>query len=291
MYKLKGTTPVVKDITRFKSLIYGDHGVGKSHLVCSIPKIYYMDTENLDNYPHFMKMLLKNNSTYSKVNTLDEMMDEVKALMTTQHDYKTVVIDSLSPIYAMGVNLETERIEKQTRADVAYSADTKKPKKTIMNLASLLNKLDMNVIIISHEKVDFAKNAIFEKTYTIPKEIGYMLGSVIYLEARGDKRIGRIFKNKGDNLKLFEQVDLTNGYESLVLKTGRETFEEKSVPKTLATEEQLLEYGSLIKILNVPMDTIQEWLTKADAFNASEFTEEQMNKILTHLKNKQEKKS
>src|SRR6185312_13084296 len=98
---------------RFRGLIYGDKGVGKTHFVLSMPSVYYIDTEGASKYKRFVEMLNQNNSDVVEIFDLQEIINEVKELLTIKHNYKTLVIDSISVPCAHLANLEVDRLTKK----------------------------------------------------------------------------------------------------------------------------------------------------------------------------------
>lgn len=74
-------------------LVYGGEGVGKTTFACGAPDVYLMDLERgaVLNDP----LMIQEPTTYT------EVMDQIKALCTQDHPYRTLVIDSLDALETM----------------------------------------------------------------------------------------------------------------------------------------------------------------------------------------------
>lgn len=152
--------PPVLEPNRFRALIYGNTGVGKTHFVASMPNVYYIDTEGMSKYKKFVDMLKENKSFLIQLFDLQEIINEVKELISVKHDYKTLVIDSISIPCAHLANLEVDRLVKKTPSSegTEFGANLAKVKRLIFQLGILLSRLDMNVIVTAHEKTKYEKS-------------------------------------------------------------------------------------------------------------------------------------
>lgn len=286
---LKGKVPEVLNEPRFKALFYGNHGVGKSHVMCSIKDAYVIDTENLGEYPDFMEMLKNNNSAYAAVSDLSEIVDEIKELMSTPNHYKTVIIDSLTPPYLMAVGMEAERLsnkEKNTEG-TEFGKNTAKPKRALASLALLLSRIDMNVIVTAHEKALYEGGEEIGKIYDIPDKMGYMLGAVFHLTLAGKNRKARVIKSRyGKQFPINDFLDFNDGYGEICKRMGVKTFERDAVTEPLASESQMSEFAQLCNILSVPEESINKWLSKGKASNLSELSAKNLSALINSLKDR-----
>lgn len=286
---LKGKIPTEIIPGRFKALVYGTHGVGKSHLCCEFKNAYIIDTENLSEYPDFMGQLRDNKSAVASVNDLSEIVDEVKALISTKHNYKTLIIDSLSPPYLSMCAMEADRLaskEKGTEG-TEYAKNTQKPKRLLMSLAFLLSRLDMNVIVTSHEKSKFANGIEVEKTYDIPDKMGHLLGIVLHISLNGNSRKARVIKTRWrKQFPINDFMDFSNGYEEVCRRMGISVFEKDAKIEPLATNEQISEFENLCKLLSVPEETVNKWILKGQASELSELSQTTIQAMINHLKSK-----
>lgn len=269
---LRAKKPVLSDKMRIKMLMYAESDAGKSHFCCSIPNVYYIDTENLfERSPRFRKMLDENGGVFVYCPEPGEITKEIEELMTTKHDFKTVVIDSLSFPYTNLSYQEAKRLaanskNKDEKEGTEYNKHLAKPKRWLFELAMMLNRLDMNVIVTSHEKVHYEGGKEDGKTFDINDKVDYAMDITLHLRVFGDKkRKAFVEKCRQDGLPKKEFIDFDNGYQTLVSAFGEKIFVEECKPIVIASKEELTEMYRLIKLFNVDEEVIQKWLSKGNA--------------------------
>lgn len=278
MAELRAKKPVPAP-NRLKALIYGDKGSGKTHFACSFPSVYYIDAEGVLNYKKFVNMLLSNDSLAVELSELSEIIKEVKTLLSVQHDYKTLVIDSITEPYAALCNMETERLIAASSKPIEgteFGANLSKAKRMIFHLGMLLSRLDMNVIVLAQEKIKYENKTEIGKMADINEKMGYTLGTVIHMRLQGGSRKAFVEKTRYSELETSELIDVTNGYEVFKQRFGEEVFLRNSDVEVLATKEQVNELKNLIENLSVPDEVSQKWLI---ASKATKFDEMKLNHI------------
>lgn len=282
---LRGKKPEIKP-QRFKALIFGREGSGKSHFVCDIPDAYIIDTEGLSQYKKFVKKIHATNSVVAEIKELEDIIKEVKTLSSTKHSYKTVIIDSASPPYNWLCNLEAERLKRDGTEGVEFGKNTAKPKRLMMHLGLMLERLDMNVIVTSHETGWYIENVEVGKKSDVPDKIAHLLGASLHIEKLGttDVRKLRVRKSRYDELPDNKYIDF-NGYETIKELFGENIFLTESVPQELANQEQLTELKYLLGVLNVSEETIQKHLLKSKSTAFSELPKEYATVWINGLKN------
>lgn len=272
---------------RVKALIYADKGVGKTHFCCSLPGTYYIDSEGLKDYPKFVKMIRDNDGVLIYLTELSEMIEEVRALLSVEHNYKTLIIDSLSFPYAWLNQLEAERLaQKPGKEGTEYSANTAKAKRLIFQLGILLTRLDMNVFVISHEKAKYIDGEESGKTFDIYDKMAYSLGSTWNLRLLGKTRKLFIEKTRYDELKTADLLDFNDGYEVLKNLFGEETFIRKAEVTELATPEQIATFDALVEALSISEEVIQKWLIKSQATLPGDMSKDNMQKYINAMNDK-----
>lgn len=75
-------------------LIYGPPGMGKTSLAASFPAPVFIQVE--DGTPSDLEI-----TSFGKIDDYEQVLDALGALMTEEHDYQTVVIDSLDKLQPM----------------------------------------------------------------------------------------------------------------------------------------------------------------------------------------------
>jgi len=259
---LRAKKPEVKE-ARLKALMYANTGAGKTHFCCSIPDTYYIDTEGLEDYPHLVNMLKSNGGELVYLNELSEIIKEVQALLGTKHKFKTLIIDSISFPYA-------------------------KAKRLTFQLGILLSRLDMNVIVIAHEKSKFVDNKDAGKTFDITDKLAYSLGAVLNLRLQGEFRKLFIEKSRYSQLKTGKSLDFDEGYSIIKELFGEGIFVREVKPEPFATKEQIAELNRLIALMKVSDETVAKLLTNAKATTMEEmseaFAQRAIDKLLLNLK-------
>lgn len=287
MKQLMAKKPVFEQ-TRFKCLLYGDKGSGKTHFCCSLPSPYYISSENIKGYKHFMDMLVKNNGDYVFLTELQEIIDQVICLLSQKHDYKTLVIDSISVPVGWLSNMEVERLTKKSpnTEGTEFGANVSKGKRMLFKLGILLDRLDMNVIVTSHQRIKYRDGKEIGDSYDIDDKLAYLLGSTFKITSLpGDKRLLYVEKSRYEQLKQFSNIDF-KGYETLTSLFGEDIFVKESIQEVLATKEQCLELKRLINLLQIAEETVQKWCISAKSNNIQEMSSTSIQKCIDHLNKK-----
>src|SRR5262245_7777471 len=82
---------------RLKMFVYGPSGVGKTTAAIMFPKAVIIDTEKGTDF--YADTIIKQKSVVFQTSIFDEAVKEIKELLTTKHDYRTVVIDPITQLY------------------------------------------------------------------------------------------------------------------------------------------------------------------------------------------------
>jgi hypothetical protein len=262
---------------RLKALFYGSAGVGKTMAAIQFPKPYIIDTEGSTNKPQYVKAIDKASGVVLMTVDFEEMVNELKQLLTIKHDYKTLVIDSLTNLY----NDLLEKAEKKVGTE--FGRHYGEANKRMKQLLNLLFRIDMNVIITSHSKNEYGQNlAVLGQTFDCYKKLDYLFDLVFEIQKRGDKRIGIVKKSR---IETFPDTDtFPFSYDEIANRFGREVLERDAKPQELATVEQVKELTRLIELLKTPEEVYSKWKSKASAEEWSEMPREAMEKCIQYLK-------
>lgn len=138
-------------------LLHGGEGVGKTTFACGAPSVYMLDLEK--GVAMCDPLMTQEPTSY------DEVMDHIKALATQDHEYKTLVIDSLDVLESMitdhvcklnGWNAITEPAYGKgygARTDMCWSPFWR-------CLDYLRDTKNMMIILIAHSQVVEVKDPI-----------------------------------------------------------------------------------------------------------------------------------
>src|SRR5215217_8199353 len=166
---------------RLKLFMFGPAGVGKTTAAIQFPNSYVIDCERgTENYE---KLVNESGSAVFQTTDIQEVISEVKSLLTEKHDYRTLVIDPITTVY----NDLLEKCEHQVGSEFGrhYGAANKIMKR----LANLVMALDMNVVITAHAKKEYGQNLqVLGQTFDGWKQLDYWFDLVVELsKGRKDK--------------------------------------------------------------------------------------------------------
>lgn len=272
---------------RFKCVLYGDKGSGKSWFAYSFPDALVIDTENIISYSKFKSRLQENNGGYIAANTLEEMKEIIVELFKNDGLYKTLVIDSISVPYHDMCNREIDRLKKGGSEGTEFARHTTKAKRILFDIGQLLKRIDMNVILIAHQKDKYEGDAHIGYTSDIPDKVAYDLGCEIEAQRRGSSFKGVVKKSRYSGiLKPASTFDLefagnenAFGYNKKAKKINNEK---------LATQEQIEKLKNHLEFYNVKREAIDAQLRKCKASCFEEVSAELMGRWIDFYDKKNE---
>lgn len=267
---LRGVKPQAIE-KRLKALFYGAAGVGKTTAAIQFPRPYLVDTERGAENDQYAKLLEKSGGAIFQTTDFEELLNEVKALLTEKHNYKTLIIDPLTTLYSDLCEKWATKLAKQSKDPTSDGMEFQRHRDRadaqIKHLFKLLLRLDMNVIITSHAKVKWEKiNGDFKEagnTFDCYKKLDYLFDLVFEVQKRGSERVGIVKKTRIEAFKDAEQFPFS--YETIAEKYGRSVLERDAVAEQLASKEQCTELKRLMELLKIEDEVIQKWLDKNNA--------------------------
>lgn len=274
---------------RLKALFYGAAGVGKTTASISFPHVYLVDTEQGAIHSQYIKLLEKSGGAVFQTGDFDELISEIKTLISTTHPYKTLVIDPLTTLYNDLLDKCAREIKASSKDKDAtgtefgrhYSEANKKMK----HLCSLLLRVDMNVIITSHSKNEYGKDmSVLGQTFDCYKKLDYLFDLVFEIQKRGRERVGIVKKSRIETFPDGETFPFN--YETIAERYGRDILEKDAIAQALATPMQIAEINRLIELLKISADVTDKWLDKTNAETFEEMPEAAIQKCIDHLKQK-----
>jgi len=280
--KLLAVDPKSAEPSRPKITIFGKPGVGKTWGALDFPSVYYVDTEGGADLSHYTDKLKRSGGVYfgREQGSQDFMtvIEQVKALATEQHPYKTLVIDSLSKIFNAEVNKEAERLGEKD----GFGASKKPAIRMSGTLIRWLDKIDMNAIIICHERPEWSRG---EQVGFIPdahEKLEYELHLCLRITKEGDARKAMVKKSR-----LVEFVDGSRfdwSYAEFTKKYSKNVMEAAAKQIVLASPIQLDELGELLDIVKLPEGEIEKWLKKANVEKLSEMDGDKIEACIAMLR-------
>lgn len=287
--KLKAHDPKTTEPSKPKIVIYGPSGVGKTWFALSFPAVYYIDTEGGATRSHYMERLSKSGGVYMGTedgsNDFDTIIEQVKALATEKHKFKSLVIDSITKTFLSCITAEGERLGSAN----AFGADKKPAVQYMRRLVNAIERVDMNVVLVAHEKSEWGKDdkgqrVELGKIPDVHDKLIYELDLTLGVSKRGPERKAAVKKSRLLGFPEAEMFALE--YATFAERYGKDVIEKASVQIVLATAEQVTEIARLVDLLKIDGDTTAKWLEKAKADKFEEFNIDQADKIIKSLTEK-----
>jgi hypothetical protein len=276
---------------KLKLFLYGDKGVGKTLATAQFPKAYFLDMEK--GASNYSDSLDKMGSWILQTTSFDKVAEQVRELMTTRHEFRTLVIDPITIAYQDLQDKWNRLFERHAKSEKEKELKDFGPrywgkvKSETRRLRRLLTDLDMNVILTAHQKDLYGENMTkLGVTYDSDVKDGYFFDFIFRLEKRGDKRFAITEKKREDIGKQIFPAEFEWTYENFTGFYGKELMEKASVPVPLATTLQVTEIERLLGIVKIDDKEIEKWMEKAEVETWTEMTEEQISKCIAHLKGK-----
>jgi len=264
---------------RLKVLFYGGAGAGKTTAAINFPQPYLIDTEKGAVNDQYVEILKNNNGVIFQTTDFEDLIMEVKSLLSEKHPYKTLIIDPLTTIY--NDLLDKCALKNGTDFGRHYSEANKRMK----NLLNLLLKLDLNVIITSHSKNEYGQNmAVLGQTFDCYKKLDFLFDLVFEVQKRGKERIGIIKKSRIESFPDGETFPFC--YEEIAKRYGKEILEKDSVSIQLASSEQIKELKRLIEVLHIDEESKLKILKKEEVEDFDYLSSLYIQKCINHFKSK-----
>jgi hypothetical protein len=282
--QLKGKDPDDAVQSKAKILIFGSAGVGKTWVSMDFANVYYIDIEGGANRDHYRKKLKDSGAAYfgpeDGSQSFDSVIDETVTLATTKHRFKTVVYDSFSKLFGTAANEEEERLLADNKK-VEFGIEKKAAIRKTRRLIRWLDRIDMNVILICHERALWKDGEQVGVTYDGWDKLEYELDLTLNIQRRGEKRVAVVRKSR-----LVEFPDKSTfdwSYQEFASRYGKDVLEGNSRTIDLATSEQVAALNQLVKVVRVDQDVIDKWLAKANADSFEEMDTSTIAKCIEYL--------
>lgn len=267
-----------------KVLVYGPPGVGKTWASLDFPSVYYIDTEGGADLDHYRAKLRHSGGAYLGPDQgsldFDVVIEQIQALATERHPYRTVVIDSITKLWLTALSDEQEALGSK---DV-YAAYKKAPTRKFNSLIKWTSRLDMNAIFIAHQKDqwgqdDKGQRAMTGYTYDGQEKLEYDLHLVLRIAKVGASRYAYIGKSRLPSFPEHDNFDWS--YREFASRYGKDVIEKEAAPLVLATPEQIEELNRLLSVVKMADD----WQAKVfKAASVDDWAEMDSDKIESCLK-------
>jgi hypothetical protein len=124
--------------------IYGGHGIGKSTLASLFPRPIFISTED--------GLASLDITSFPRAETVDDVAQNIRTLIKEDHDFKTLVLDSVDWLVEPLIVSDVE--SKHDAKDLAYGKGAMMIAESLRELMGgfdvLRKKRDMNIVILAH---------------------------------------------------------------------------------------------------------------------------------------------
>jgi hypothetical protein len=210
------------------------------------------------------------------------VIEEVKALATTKHDFKTIILDSFSHLY----NSEAAKAEERIGSD--FGKDKKEANRPSRQLIRWLEDIDMTVVLICHSRQKWERKGrdIIDAGTTFDgfDKLEFTLDLWIEAQKIGQQRSFVVKKSRIDTFQEGKEFPLD--YKVFSEVYGAATIEKASEPIELATPEQVMEIENLLGVVKIDDATRDKWFEKANAATWAEMKKKQIQACIDFLKKK-----
>lgn len=284
MAKLRGVAPHAVE-KRLKALFYGPAGVGKTTASIQFPKPYLIDTERGAENDDYVKALEASGGAYWSTTDPEEMIEEIRTLISTKHDYKTLIIDPATVIY-------NDLLDKFAESEGTDFGRHKGPAdRRFKHMLALLLRLDMNVIMTSHSKTKWEKakdskgnDTITDagQTFDCYPKLDYLFDLVFEIQKRGKDRVGIVRKTRISSFPESEVFPFC--YDEIADRYGRSILERKAIAVALASPAQAATIQDLIDVRKDGVEVLKKALDKTGAATIEEMPTDKADMFIDYLK-------
>lgn len=275
---------------RLKLFMFGEAGVGKTTAALQFPQAYIIDTERgTENYVPTIK---KSGSAVFQSNSFDDIRDEIRALLTEKHPYKTLIIDPITQVYNAAQEKWQRIFDKYTDGKNKEIQDYGprfwgKVKADFKSLQRMLLSLDMNVIITSHQKILYGENMTkLGETYDSIKGEDYVYDLVFQLVKVADKRYAYTKKERAEIGKNKFPERFEWSYDNFCKLYGKDVIEREATPVLMATPEQVDKVKKLLEVVKIDDETLGKWFDKAEVTAWDQMNDAQISGCIKLLEKK-----
>ena len=287
MAKLKAKDPKQAKLRKPRIAAFGAAGVGKTWVVIDYPDVYYIDSEGGATLPHYTDKLKAVNAGYlgpeDGANDMDFVVDQVRALATTKHRYKTLVIDSYSKLFNTSIQVEYDRLAATRDMTKSYGAEKKPAIAKTRQIIRWLERVDINVILVCHEKTLWKDNEPIGEIYDGWDKLAYELDLTMQIIKTGKTRKARICKSRLSQFSEGELIDWS--YQAFAERYGKDILEAEVTQFESCTPKQVQAVTQLAADIELNETVKLQWFEKAGVESWEQMDKTTLSKCIDYLKN------
>lgn len=277
---LKGKSPELVKPSKPKFILSGKSGVGKTFFMLDFEKPYVIDVEGGATEPQYVEKMKAVGAGYMGKDEGSQdfktVIEQIKELATTQHPYKTLLIDSFSKLYNLTAAIAEETVGS------TYAADKKEAQKPTRQLQIWMDKLDMTIALVCHSKDEWSKGQpTGATTFDGWQKLEYDLNLWLEMVITGRQRSVVVRKSRLSGFTLGNSYPAD--YATFAKLYGKDILEKAPETVVLATKDQISEVKRLLEVFNVSEDDQKKGLKKYDVDDFVELSTEQAAQMISNL--------
>lgn len=283
---LKGASPKKTKPKKAKVLVFGAAGVGKTWTSLDFPDCYYIDSEGGATNGQYTDKLESSGALYfgqPAASDFKSVIEEIKTLAMTQHDRRTLIIDSYTKLYMAAIAEEEERLA-DAGEKIAFGNEKKPAVKWSRRMVTWLDKLDMNVALICHERPLWSQGEQIGETFDGWDKLNYELDLTLQIIKQGPARKAIVKKSRLSGFPDASKFDWS--YDEFARRYGRDQIEGEVKALTPASEEQVTKLETLLDVVKVDKKVTAAWLEKAGVDSWSEMDSDTIQACIDYLSKK-----
>lgn len=203
------------------------------------------------------------------------VIEQMQALATERHEFRTLIIDSITKLYQTTIANEAERLGDKD----AFGASKKPAIGWMRRLVNWSQKLDMNVLFVAHEVTEWGtdpktgQRAEVGKVADVWDKLIYELDLTLQAVKRGPARVAIVRKSRLTGFE--DQAQFPLDFSEFATRYGKDFIEAAPKQIVLANKDQLAEIRRLLETVKVTEQEIEKLFTKASVDRWEELTTEQ----------------
>lgn len=284
---LRAVRPEVVAESKPKFMISGKSGVGKTWFALSFKDVYFIDTEGGAERQQYRKKLMESDGVYlgkeHGSQDFNIVIEELRALATTKHSYKTLVIDSFTKLYNVAAAIAEEKIGSD------FGKDKKEANRPTRQLMRWIDKLDMVVILICHQKDKWERKSgqpeYAGTTFDGFEKLEYELD--LWIEIQKKNANARFMVIKKSRIDAFPEGEIFEAdYEKFSALYGKAIIEKEAQVVEMATPEQLATIADMRKTLILDSNFEEKVFKKFTVDSLEELKKDQAQAVIDGLNKK-----
>lgn len=277
---LKAKSPTLVKPSKPKFILSGKSGVGKTFFMLDFEKPYVIDAEGGATEPQYIEKMKAVGAGYmgkeEGSQDFKTVIDQLKELATTKHDYKTLIIDSFSKLYNLTAAIAEETVGS------TYAADKKEAQKPTRQLQIWMDKLDMTIALVCHSKDEWSKGQpTGVTTFDGWQKLEYDLNLWIEMILTGRQRSIVVRKSRLSGFVLGNSYPAE--YATFAKLYGKDILEKPPEQVVLAIPDQIAEVKRLMEVFNISDEDQRKGLKKYDVDDFAELSNEQISQMILNL--------